>query len=67
MANSEIRTSMKEAHVSYWQIGDVLGLHENTVMRRLRHELSDEERRRFIAAIEEVKGCSEQAKEKPSE
>lgn len=55
MANTEIREMLKTEHIPYWRIADVLGVHENTVIRRLRKELSPDDRKRFLAAIEQVK------------
>ena len=61
MANHEVKSLMKDNRISYWKLGDILGIHENTVLRKLRHELSKEERERFIAAIEEIKAQKETA------
>lgn len=55
MANTEIRTELKAAKIPYWKIAEKLGVHENTIIRRMRRELSEEERKRFYAAIETIK------------
>ena len=38
-ANSEIRTAMQNNKIPAWAIGAEIGVHENTVLRRLRFEL----------------------------
>ena len=55
MTNTEIRAELKAAKIPYWRIADKLGVHENTIVRRMRKELSEEERKRFHAAIAEIK------------
>lgn len=75
MANSEIRTMLKEANIPFWKVADALGCHENTIIRRLRHELSVSDRERFENAIAEIKAVERikalaaeiKANEKPSE
>lgn len=55
MSNTEIRAELKAAKIPYWKIADKLGVHENTIIRRMRKELSEEESKRFRAAIAEIK------------
>lgn len=55
MNNVEIKNEMKAAKIPYWKIADVLGVHENTIMRKLRHELTDSDRTRFESAIALIK------------
>lgn len=55
MTNAEIRAMLKDEKIPYWRIGDKLGVHENTVIRRMRHELSQAEKQNFIKAIDEIK------------
>ena len=55
MNNAEIKAEMKAAKIPYWKIADVLGVHENTIMRKLRHELTDSDRTRFESAIALIK------------
>ena len=59
MANKEIRTAITAAGVRYWQIADVLQVHENTLYRLLRHELTGEKRQRVLAAIAHAKATKE--------
>ena len=55
MNNVEIKAEMKAAKIPYWKIADVLGVHENTIMRKLRHELTDSDRTLFERAIALIK------------
>lgn len=54
MANTEIRAMLKAEKIPYWRIGDKLGMHENTVIRRMRHELSEADKKEFLKAISEI-------------
>ena len=51
MRNKEIREAKKEKGMSQWQLGELLGVSENTVNRRLRKELSDEEKQKILKVI----------------
>ena len=53
-ANVEIRAMMHEKRVPAWAIAEVLRVHENTVLRHLRTELSSAERERIERAIERI-------------
>lgn len=55
MNNVEIKAELKAAKIPYWKIADVLGVHENTIMRKLRHELTDSDKTRFESAIALIK------------
>lgn len=55
MNNVEIRAELKAAKIPYWKIADILGVHENTIMRKLRHELTENDRTRFESAIALIK------------
>ena len=55
MTNAEIRTELKSAKIPYWRIADKLGVHENTIVRRMRKELSEDDRKKFLAAIDTIK------------
>lgn len=54
MDNQSIRNEAKKRGVKFWQIADELGISEATITRKLRHELSNAERERFLAAINRV-------------
>lgn len=55
MTNTEIRAELKAAKIPYWKIADKLGVHENTIIRRMRKELSEDDRKKFLAAIDTIK------------
>ncbi|PHA58756.1 hypothetical protein COF07_10285 [Bacillus wiedmannii] len=44
-----------KGRISNWMIAEKLGVHENTVIRWLRSDLSTERRQRIIMVIEEIK------------
>ena len=48
-ANIDAREAMKEKHIPTWGVALVLGVHENTVLCRIRTELSPKEiRKHFV-------------------
>ena len=53
--NTDIRKAAKESGVFLWEIADKLGVSEPTVNRYLRKEMSDRQKAKFFAAIEQVK------------
>ena len=54
MPNVGIREAARALGVRWWQVADVLGVSEAYVTRMLRHELTEEQRERVLAAINEV-------------
>lgn len=54
MENIKIRNRAKELRVPFWQLADKLGICENTVGRKLRYPLSEEEEKRYLNAIDEI-------------
>lgn len=53
-ANSEIRALLKEKQIPVYAVAAVMGVHENTVFRRLRFELSADEKADFRRIINEL-------------
>ena len=51
MANSKLRATLKNAQIPYWRIAEKLGVHENTILRKMRTELSDNDRKMFEKAV----------------
>lgn len=51
--NVPLKTAMRKTGTPQWKLADLLGCHENTVNRLLRHELPKEEQDRLIAMVEE--------------
>ena len=59
MNNTEIRNEAKKAGVKLWQIAEKLGINDGNFSRKLRRELSSEEKAKIRAIIAELKGVSE--------
>ena len=53
MANEKIKQIMKQCNVATWQVADLLGVSEQTVFRKFRHEMTDTEQENVIALIKE--------------
>ncbi len=56
MSNTDIRTEAKENGVPFWKIAEKLNISEPTMTRKLRKELSDEEKAKIRDIIAELKG-----------
>ena len=54
MANRDIKLAAAGAGVRIWQIADRLGMRDNNLSRKLRYELSDEEKEKILAIIKEL-------------
>lgn len=52
--NLDIREEVKKAGLRYWQIAETLNIHENTLCRRLRKELSNQEKEKIRQAINTI-------------
>lgn len=52
--NQDIRDAAKTANVPYWEIGERMGVRQNTIMRWLNDPLSNEEKQEFFSVIEEI-------------
>lgn len=55
MANTDIRTLAKQSNIKLWQIADKLGLTDITFSKKLRKELSKDEKAKIKSIIEELK------------
>ena len=53
-ANADIREMLKEKQIPVYAVAAVMGVHENTVFRRLRFELPDNDKTEFIRIINEL-------------
>lgn len=56
MPNMDIRIYLKERRVPLWRLADALSIHENTLLRRLRHELPEAEKARLRAIVDDISG-----------
>jgi len=54
LANSEIRALMREKRIPVYAVAAVLGVHENTVFRKLRVELPEKDKTEFKRIINEL-------------
>ena len=61
MCNKEIREAAKQAGVCLWQIAERLGMNDGNFSRKLRLELTQEEREEIMGIIAELErekeGC----------
>jgi len=53
--NMDIRLLLKANAITVWQLGQKLGVSENTIHRWLRFELPEEKRNRILVAVKELK------------
>lgn len=57
IANEEIRIIALKKNMKQWQIAEALNISEATLSRKLRHELSAEEKENVLRAIEQYEGA----------
>lgn len=60
-ANADIRAELKNKKVPVYAIADVMGVHENTIFRRLRFELPEQDKQTFRRIINELSAQNEAA------
>lgn len=53
--NQDLRNQIQGSGVFMYEVAEMLGVHEGTLSRMLRKDLTPRERARIIAALEEVK------------
>ena len=53
--NLEIRKAIMKAGAKHWEIADILGIGETTLVRWLRKELPKSEKEKIYAAIEQLR------------
>lgn len=54
MRNSDIRFAAQEANIRLWQIAEALGIADCSLSRKLRRELSPEEKEHILQIIREL-------------
>lgn len=54
MENLEIRRKLKEANLYQWQLAEGMKIAEQTLVRKLRRELPEEEKQKIFSVIEEI-------------
>lgn len=52
LANLEIRNKLKERNIKHWELAYKLGVSEYTLVRKLRIELSKEDKDKILNTIE---------------
>lgn len=52
--NNEIKANAKEKGVLLWELADKLGIADTTLSRKLRRELSPDEKQRIFSIIDEI-------------
>ena len=53
-ANTEIREALKAAKIPVWRLALAVGVHENTMLRRMRIEMPDTEKVRYLDIIKRI-------------
>ena len=56
MQNQDIRLKAKCNGVKLWQIAEALGITDASLSRKLRHELTPEDKERVMQIIQRLKG-----------
>lgn len=54
MKNAEIKNKLKQAKIFQWQLADKLVISEMSLVRKLRYELSEDEKQKILTAIDEL-------------
>lgn len=52
--NIKIRKALKEHDIPQWMLAEHLGVSEFTLIRKMRHELPENEQQKMISIIEEL-------------
>lgn len=55
MNNQKVEQLLKREKIFKWQVARKIGIHETSFIRWFRDELSDEQVRRILSAVEEIK------------
>lgn len=55
MANEDIREAIKQANLKHWELADLLSVSEVTLVRKLRHEMSRDEKQKILEILKEAK------------
>ena len=61
MSNIDVRTAAKNAGVFLYQVAAAMGISEPTMTRKLRFELSEQEKKPIFEAIESIKNNENKA------
>jgi predicted XRE-type DNA-binding protein len=58
MANMDIKAEVKAVGLKLWQVAEKLGIADANFSRKLRHELSFEEKAKIRTIMAELKGAN---------
>ena len=53
-ANQDIRQAIKKANLKHWELAKLMGFSETTLVRKLREELPEEEKKSILKIISEL-------------
>lgn len=56
MCNQDIRATAKTAGVKLWQVAEAMGITDGNLSRKLRKELSKEEKQLILNIVSRLKG-----------
>lgn len=54
MRNAEVRAEAVRTGVKLWQVAEAMGIADTSLSRKLRHELTEEERDNMMAVIHKL-------------
>lgn len=54
MANEDIREKLKNNSIKYWQVANEYGITDGNFSRKLRKELTSEEKKKILNIIEKL-------------
>lgn len=57
-ANKDIRDALAARNLPQWRLADAIGIHEETLSRRLRRELPDDEKARLLEIIKTIEATA---------
>lgn len=57
MSNVDIRNKIRERRLRHYEVAEKIGISETTLCVWLRHELTDERKKRVLEAIEQLNEC----------
>lgn len=55
MKNNDVRNEIKAAGIFIWEVADVIGISDVTMSKRLRKELSEDQKQQIRDAIEIIR------------
>ena len=61
MCNMDLREKAKEKGVFFWQIAAELGISESTMTRRMRFELPEQEKQKYLSIIDKLSAEKEES------